>query len=668
MSDVYMPGIRSRFNTEKIVEDLMRVERLPRDRAEKTVEGLRTEKGYWQEIGRRVNSLRDSARQLYSFQNPFNERVIVSGDAGVITGTATREASPQERSFTVKQIAQADRFLSNPLEDSFRIEGGAYTFTVGKDTVSFNFRGGTLREFADALNRRGRDKIHADVLLVERGSKSLLIESLVTGAENRLGFAGAAEKLALQTGIIGPADDSQREIALPGGTLRAEAGSRQEIPLEGGLRPLPSQVLTFEAMAERFEDQQEQAAPKPPPPGPTPPSAGSVTYGDITVENDPVSAPLPFLPSQAAPSIPVMPRREGGLSLKLSDGSTIPLPPVRDSDAFSSYEIPVGELAGGKTVVSIMLDNPDPNRTVSIRNPRIRDTAAGDGGGFKPRNAVSVAQDAIAAMDGIEVRRSSNLIDDLIPGVAVTVRGVSDRPVKVGVEPDRESVKEAVITMVGNYNRLMAEINVVTRNDERVIEELSYLSREEQTALRERMGKFSGDTSLNQFKAGMQQAASSPYPTQAETDIALLAQIGVGSDVRRGGAASGYDASRLRGYLEIDEKALDAAIETKLSAVQELFGFDTDGDLIIDSGFAFALDRLARPYVETGGLIALKTGSIDSRIDQESRRIEALDRQLAAKEASLKRQYSQMEGAYNRMDQMSTSLDQFSQQANNNRR
>jgi flagellar hook-associated protein 2 len=72
--------------------------------------------------------------------------------------------------------------------------------------------------------------------------------------------------------------------------------------------------------------------------------------------------------------------------------------------------------------------------------------------------------------------------------------------------------------------------------------------------------------------------------------------------------------------------------------------------------------------VETGGIISLKTSTIDSRLGQDQRRIETLDRQLASKEAALKSQYGQMEGAFNRMERMSSSLDQFSQQANNNGR
>jgi flagellar hook-associated protein 2 len=300
---------------------------------------------------------------------------------------------------------------------------------------------------------------------------------------------------------------------------------------------------------------------------------------------------------------------------------------------------------------------------VVIQNVRIFDPDAL--GGVKPLNAVSTAQDAIVTMEGIEIRRPGNEIDDLVPGVTITALDVSDRPIRLRVEPDREAVKESIISLVGNYNRLMTEINVLTRNDDRVVEELAYLTREEKAEYRQKMGAFSGDSTLMQLRNSLIRAVSSPYPTSLEQELALLAQIGVGTDVRRSGSTGGADPSRLRGYLEIDEKVLDAAITSKLPSMKELFSSDTTGDLLPDMGIAYSIDALAKPYAETGGFIAMKTGNINSRIDQEKRRIETLDRQLAAKEADLKKQYGQMEGAYRRMEQMSTSLDRFQQQNGN---
>ncbi|MDR0623508.1 MAG: flagellar filament capping protein FliD [Treponema sp.] len=661
MSDIYVPGVKSRFNTEKLIEDLMKVERIPKERTEKNVENLETQKGYWQEVGRRINALRDSARLLYSFQNPFNDRVVNSGDDSVITGTATRDAAERDYRFTVKQIAQADRFLSPPLDESFKVEGGTYTFSIGKDEISFNFRGGTLKEFTDALNRRGRDKLGASLIAVEPGTKSLLIESKVTGADNRLGFSGDAEKLVIRAGLMEPVNNSRRDIPInaEGNVLRVKAGTSASVAFNPAVSPDPALALQFETST-TVKTNEDMIIPQPPP-GPSVPSAGSVSYGGIVIENDPSQTPLPeWKPPVPPPRVDNM----GVLSLTFSDGSTASLPLISDSADFNTRQYRLTDIAGGKTIVSLNVNNTNTHRDISLRHITVFNPDAL--GGMKPRNAVSTAQDAIVVMEGIEIKRPSNTIDDLIPSVTITAKSPSESPVTLGIRPDREAVKDAIISLVGNYNRLMAEVNVLIRSDDRIIEELSYLSAEEQADMKKRQGVFSGDSTLNQFKNSLQRAAVAPYPTSEDRELALLAQIGIGTDVRRSGGG-GYDPSRLRGYLEIDEKALDAALESKLPAIQQLFGSDTNGDLIVDSGLAYNMDAVSKPFVESGGFISLKTGTIDSRISQDQRRIETLDRQLAAKEAALKIQYGQMEGAYNRMERMSTSLDQFNQQNNNNR-
>jgi flagellar hook-associated protein 2 len=659
MSDVYIPGIKSRFNSEKIIEDLMKLERIPKERSERNVGRLETEKSYWQEVGRRMNALRDSARSLYSFQNPFNERIVRSSDESIISGTAVREAVEQERNFIIKQTAQADRFLSRPLEENFKVGSGDYVFSVGEEEISFTFKGGSLKEFTDALNRRGRDKIQASIITVNPGTKSLLIESKITGAENRLGFRGDAEKLGELTGMVERANDSRRDIGE--GTIQVNSGQSVSIPVNPGIASDSSLVLRFETSTAL----RSAASHVPPqaPPGPSIPPAPSVSHGGIVIENDPDQVALP---SWTPPPLPQRVDDLGVIALGFSDGTSAILPPIGDSQAFSSHEYRLDEAAGGKTVVSVDLVNKNTHRDVSVRNIQILDPNAI--GGVKPVHPVSQAQDAVVLMEGIEIRRPKNEIDDLIPGVTLTLRAPSERPVKLGVEPDREAVKDSIISLVGNYNRLMAEVNVLTRTDDKVIEELSYLTAEEKTEYREKLGTFQTDSTLSQFRGALQRAAAVPYPTREERNLALLAQIGISTDARRGGATTGYDPSRLRGYLEIDEKALDAAIASKLPAIRELFGSDTDGDLLVDTGAAYMMEVMTKPYVETSGLIALKTGTVDSRITQEKRRMETFDRQLAAKEAELKIQYSQMESAYNRMEQMSTSLDRFSQQNSSNGR
>ena len=680
MSDVYIPGVKSRFNSEQIVDDLMKLERIPRDRTQNNLDSLRVQKGYWQEVGRRITSLRESSRMLYSFQNPFNEKLGQSADESVITAVATREAMEQSLSFTVKQTAQADRFLSHPLDEKTKIDAGTYSFSVGNDEISINYRGGTLRNFVETINNRGRNKVSASLITVKPGTISLLIESRLTGSENRLGFSQDASSLAAKIGMVEVGNDTQKDIVISentvgktgqnGANVTVNNGVLQVSPQSSASIPLNIAVGSDSPLVLRLETQTKVGSgdnlnvPQPPP-GPSVPTS-SVTYEGITIENLPSDAPLPeFTP----PPAPVRRDNMEVLNLVFSDGSSAKLPAITDSSSFTARQYNLAEVARGRTIASLNVENSNTHREVSIGKVEVLDPSSI--GGLKPLNAVSTARDAIIAMEGIEITRPTNAINDLVPGVTLNVRGASNKPVEIKITPNVEAVKEAIISFVGNYNRLMAEINVLTARsmnsgsgynttvDDTILNELTYLSADEKAEMKTRLGAFNGDITLNNLKNHLMRTVTAPYPTSLERELTLLAQIGVSSNASR---SSGYNPSQLRGYLEIDEKNLDAALETKMPAIKELFAIDTSGDLIADTGIAINVDTIVKPFVETGGIITLKTSTIDSRIGQDEKRIVNLDRQLAAKEQDLRMQYARMESAYSRMEQMSKSLDNFSQQ------
>ena len=124
--------------------------------------------------------------------------------------------------------------------------------------------------------------------------------------------------------------------------------------------------------------------------------------------------------------------------------------------------------------------------------------------------------------------------------------------------------------------------------------------------------------------------------------------------------------TRLRGYLEIDEEKLDQAVESHLTAVKELFGRDTDSDLVIDSGVAFTLDSYLRPYVETGGLVATRIDTIDGKIARTSARIETEQGKLERKEREYKQQFATMEASLNTLEQSSQQIDNFNKNNSSN--
>ncbi|MFW5813974.1 MAG: flagellar filament capping protein FliD, partial [Spirochaetota bacterium] len=71
----------------------------------------------------------------------------------------------------------------------------------------------------------------------------------------------------------------------------------------------------------------------------------------------------------------------------------------------------------------------------------------------------------------------------------------------------------------------------------------------------------------------------------------------------------------------------------------------------------YELDRNLRPYVETGGLIATRTGGIDQSISTTRDRIERERQRLDGVRERYEAEFAQMEAAMRRMQEQQQALD-----------
>jgi len=667
MSDISIPGTGSdKYGTQKLIDGLMKLARIPRDAAAAKIKSYETQKTVWLDFNQRLSTLRTGAQGLYNFKNPFNARTAKSSDEEVLTATATREALEQTRSVLVKRAAAADRFISAELPKDYRVPAGIYGFTVGDKKIELKFSGGSLQDFSDAVTRKGGDLLRSQVVAIRSDTKSLVLESLKSGAANHLGFSGDAVKMAVDAGLVERVSSSRQDLdpakalawqkplgesaAKSGGILALSAGGEAKLQFEPQIKT-EGMVLELQYRLVRLPQQQQPS----PPPGPSLGAVGAASYEGITITGAPSASALPeWVPPPAPPLVEDL----AMANLLGPGGAATPLPELADGEGTQTLSV---KLDGyGSSASGLGFRVRDTTRRLEVVKARVYDPR--ETGGLRPLKPVSTAQDALVSVDGIEVTRDSNAISDLVPGVTLNIKSASDKPVRLKVQPDREAVQSAIVAFVGNYNKLVAQVNILTRSDEKVLGEITYLSDEEKKAARERLGMLQGDSTLNLLSSSLQRLASTPYQTKDGADMTLLSQLGIASNANKPGTGGGYDASKMRGYLEIDDVALGKALDEHFEAVKQIFGSDTNGDLIVDSGYAYAMDSLIRPYVETGGILSLKTGTLDTEIGGEKRSLEGLDAQLASKEADLKRKYGSMEASLNRMESAGSSIDSFSKQ------
>jgi len=648
VSDISIPGVTaSKYKTDELIQGLMRVERIPRDRAGTELEGFRTQQDAWRNLNLHAANLREISRNLYSFDNPFSEKIASSTDERAVTATAHRDARFESFRLNVQQVAKADSFLSAELPRDQTVPAGKYTFRIGEQTISFNWRGGTFRDFSDTLTRRSDGILKSRIINTTSRTQAMLIESQKTGSAERLTFEDAALSFGLDAGFIKRNDASQ---VTPSQTeISAEPHSTIVSQFSETVRAKDGYVLSFSARVEK-QAIHETITGKP-----IDTSSGSIMFQGIYIENSPSKTALPFetprIPESANPNLTV-------LSLRTSRGLSIPLPALQDSPESVQIEIPLSEFGD---LTALHVSNTTANRVIQLTDIRIFDPKAH--GDYIPINPVSIAQDAIVQYEGITVQRPTNDIDDLVPGVTLTLNEPTDRTATITIEPNTEVAKEAIINFVALYNRLMAEINILSQNKSEIVSEIHYFTDEERTQAEKNLGLFQGDSTLLTIKNNLQRIQSNSHPNRETDPLNLLSQLGISTNASSGG---GFEASRLRGYLEINEQQLDEALSQNIPAVKDLFGFDSDGDLVIDSGVALMIDQQIMPYVQIGGIFAQRTRGLDTRIDSTERRIAQLDIQLENKEADLRRRFGQMEGALKSLENQSSAIQNFNNQ--NNRR
>ncbi len=685
-----IPGVSDKYKTNDLVESLMEVERIPLKREESNLEKYQGQQDVWRGVNQKVTALKESVKDLYSFENPFNSKNAESSDAAAITADADRDADLGEFKIEVVQEATTDRFLSGNIDKNYKVDAGRYVFGVGDKTIDFNWKGGKLSDFVKALNKRGTDLVKASVIGVSKKNSALLIEGLKEGAENKLVFKEKALEFAKAIDMVGDAklettslSSSLQEYSVPntsdsvaqanmpalskagvtmeGGNILIPARNAIEIPIASGLNADGHQMLEFTFKAEETVDITE--AYNNSLSAPDLPDAGSVTFGGITVYNEKSDASLDPLLVQEE-KVPLQPIDDTNyIAIRNKDGSEIPV---------DISSLPVDE--DGNITVSLSLDDYPDAEGLVIRNSSTGKSLAmsvpqsfdaSQSRGFNPNHAISTAGDATLKYEGITITRSSNDIDDVVPEVTLHVHDKTEKAATITVTSDKESVKNALITFVGNYNQVMAEINILTSNKPEVITELDYLSSEEQEKAEERLGMFQGDFTLTNGKNTMQRIIAGSYPHSEFAEITMLNQIGISTNASTN--STSYSASRLRGYLEIDEKKLDSAIDNNLEDIKKLFGFDKDGDLIADDGIAYLLDKQATSWTQSGGIIASKMNTLGTQIENSNKKISELQTQLDRTESNLKTKYSNMEGTLNSLESQQKSLQNTFSNASNNK-
>jgi flagellar hook-associated protein 2 len=389
------------------------------------------------------------------------------------------------------------------------------------------------------------------------------------------------------------------------------------------------------------------------------PEAGYIQFQDVRINNNQSETEIPESNTVTEKLEPIT--TDAVLFIRKADNTEeqIKLPStITDKDG-AQLNINIKDYPG---IQSIVVRNRNTGTSYELSSISAFDSQTALG--YEPKNAISTAGDAVIKYEGITITRPDNTIDDIVPNVTLHVYDKTEKTATISIKPDTETAKDALINFVGKYNQMVAEINILSQNKQEIIDELDYLSNDEKEEYTKNLGLFFNDMSLTSTKSRMQQIVSSPYKYSDEAVITMLSEIGISTNASGFG---GYNPGKMRGYLEIDEKKLDENLRDNLDAIKSIFGYDSDGDLVIDSGIGYALDKQLTAYVQTGGILATKNSTLDRQIKASETKITKLESQLDEKEAQLRQKYGIMESTLNNLESQQGAIENFSKQNSNSK-
>jgi len=235
-------------------------------------------------------------------------------------------------------------------------------------------------------------------------------------------------------------------------------------------------------------------------------------------------------------------------------------------------------------------------------DPGLSNFAYGTGG------AMTLGQSAAHAeftLDGVAFSRASNTIDDVIPGMSLSLKKASPgQTVDIGATRPLDMIRQTVTDFVAVFNQLKKSVKAAA--------------------------SMSGSTnSLRQLERDLNGLVNTVLTS--ESGISKLSDIGI--------------STTKEGLLAVDSAKLDAALETNAGAVEALFNprRDATHDATTDPGIAGILDALRDQAVGTDGVLDRVSKSLEARKEELLDKLEKVEEREDAYRTRLEKKYSSLD-------------------------
>lgn len=276
-------------------------------------------------------------------------------------------------------------------------------------------------------------------------------------------------------------------------------------------------------------------------------------------------------------------------------------------DGTSYFLTLTGEETGAANLIDLTVTDDDTNNTDTNNLSRLVYEAAGT------KNLINTqtAEDSMITVDGVsDISRDTNVIDDVIQGVTITL------------ESAPATDNEAVLTVNRNTSAIVSKINsfVSAYNGALDLFE-AYQSYDQGT---ETAGVLLGDATTNSIRNNLENLITDTVP--GVESFSRLADLGI--------------ALNSEGQMEVDSSTLNSALDDHFDDVLQFFTQSTEGS----EGFAVRMvDTMDAILDSSAGTLAARTDGIQNSIDDIEDQVERIEMRNLAWETRTRAQFNALE-------------------------
>ena len=675
-----VPGLSNKYNSQATIEKIMNKKREKVDKMndeKKKIDETRQSMG---EVGQKVLSLDKSAKRLFGAGSSF-ENKIGESNSSQITTKIEKTADRGEYSVNVIEKASSHKIASIPLSKNFKIEAGVYQISSGGKSVNVRFSGGNIEKFHKEILDQAKAVVKSSIISNTSKTRVLVLESKAVGEDSKIIFSNENSKsLFKRMGFFSESVSFDKNYFLGeenvssindtffliknGQTCFLDTGNE-------GIFQNNSICVDFDLFLSKPESKSDTD------------NISDQTQDNVAFNNDTFSEigqssvmgiELPGdkfilnLPEQQIDS-EVSTANENDVIAQINDNynnhslysieldtseGKIPVNDFELSDMNKTYSLRLDDkLPSGAKLLGISFRNIDGENYLNVGKIRVytenQDSQNEDKIEFA--NELEKPHDAILELDGLRVTRKSNVIDDLLKGVSITILGKTDGETSLNVDYDYSKMVGDITEFLAEYNQLIDMINTRTTfvgSDEA-------LSEEDKES---KKGSLNSESELRNLSLKLRTIIMNSYPTKYGAEFSMLSQIGISTNETGG-------SNKFKGLLEFDEdKFIDKFIEVMEKypdGVKELFAKDTNQDFIPDTGIAVEITNLLKGYMQKStGFFDMRDDRLKRMRDNKQKEIDKYEEKLVDEERKLKEQFLKMEQAGQELEDSRKKFDNLS--------